>query len=43
MLIEAARRAEAAANEMLALVNAGAAASGELREAMAVSKLRSRR
>ena len=38
MLIEAARRAEAAAKEMLALVNAGAAASVELREAMAVSK-----
>ena len=38
MLIEAARRAEAAAKEMLALVNTGAAASGELREAMKVSK-----
>ena len=38
MLIEAARRAEAAAKEMLALVNTGAAASGELREAMRVSK-----
>ena len=39
MLIEAARRAEAAAKEMLALVNAGAAASGELRAAMEVSKV----
>ena len=38
MLIEAARRAEAAAKEMLALVNTGAAASAELREAMKVSK-----
>ena len=37
MLIEAARRAEAAAKEMLVLVNAGAA-SGELREAIEVSK-----
>ena len=38
MLIEAARRAEAAAREMLALVNTGTVASGDLREAMEVSK-----
>ena len=38
MLIEAARRADAAAKEMLALVNKGAASSSEMREALAVSK-----
>ena len=38
MLIEAARRAEAAAKEMLALVKAGSASSEEMREALAVSK-----
>ncbi len=36
MLIEAARRAEAAAKEMLALVNAGSASCEEMREAMPV-------
>ena len=39
MLIEAARRAEAAAREMLALVNAGEASCAEIREALAVSKV----
>ena len=38
MLIEAARRAEAAAKEMLALVNAGSVSCGEMREALEVSK-----
>ncbi|MYJ41306.1 MAG: DUF222 domain-containing protein [Acidimicrobiaceae bacterium] len=38
MLIEAARRAEAAAKEMLALVNAGEASCAEMREMLAVSK-----
>ena len=38
MLIEAARRAEAAATEMLALVNEGSASCSEIREALAVSK-----
>ena len=38
MLIEAARRAEAAAKEMLALVNAGAASCTEMREMLEVSK-----
>ena len=38
MLIEAARRAEAAAKEMLALVNAGSASCAEAREMLAVSK-----
>ena len=38
MLIEAARRADAAAKEMLALVNEGAASSSEMREALAISK-----
>ena len=38
MLIEAARRAEAAAREMLALVNAGEASCSEIREALGVSK-----
>ncbi|MDE0160911.1 MAG: DUF222 domain-containing protein [Acidimicrobiaceae bacterium] len=38
MLIEAARRAEAAAREMLALVNAGEASCAEMREMLAVSK-----
>ena len=38
MLIEAARRAEAAAKEMLALVKAGSASSEEMREALAISK-----
>ena len=38
MLIEAARRAEAAAKEMLALVNAGAAPCAEMREMLKVSK-----
>ena len=38
MLIEAARRAEAAAKEMLALVNEGSATCAEIREALTVSK-----
>ena len=38
MLIEAARRAEAAAKEMLALVNEGSAACAEVREALAISR-----
>ena len=38
MLIEAARRAEAAAKEMLALVNEGAVSCAEIRAALAVSK-----
>ena len=38
MLIEAARRAEAAAKEMLALVNAGSASCSEMRDALEVSK-----
>ena len=38
MLIEAARRAETAAKEMLALVNAGEASCAEMREMLAVSK-----
>ena len=38
MLIEAARRAEAAAKEMLACINAGSASCTEVREALAVSK-----
>ena len=38
MLIEAAHRAEAAAKEMLAGVNAGSASCAELREMLAVSK-----
>ena len=38
MLIEAARRAEAAAKEMLALVTEGSASCSEIREALAVSK-----
>ena len=39
MLIEAARRAEAAAKEMLACINAGSAPCAEVREALAVSKV----
>ena len=38
MLIAAARRAEAAAKEMLALVNEGSASCAEMREMLAVSK-----
>ena len=38
MLIEAARRAESAAREMLVLLNSGDASCGELRETLAVSK-----
>ena len=38
MLIKTARRAEAAAKEMLALVNEGSVSSTEIREALAVSK-----
>ena len=38
MLIEAARRAEAAAKEMLACINAGSASCAEAREALAISK-----
>ena len=38
MLIEAARRAEAAAKEMLALINDGSASCAEAREMLAVSK-----
>ena len=38
MLIEAARRAEAAAKEMLALVNEGSVPCAEIREALEVSK-----
>ena len=38
MLIEAARRAEAAAKEMLACINAGSAPCTEVREALEVSK-----
>ena len=38
MLIEAARRAEAAAKQMLAVVNAGEASCTEMREMLAVSK-----
>ncbi len=38
MLIEAARRAEAAAKEMLACINEGSASCGEMREALAISK-----
>ena len=43
MLIEAARRAEAAAKEMLACINAGSAPCTEVREALAVSKAQSMR
>ena len=39
MLIEAARRAEAAAREMLALVNEGSVSCAEILEALAVSKV----
>ena len=39
MLIEAARRAEAAAKEMLALLNEGAASCAEVLDALAVSKI----
>ena len=39
MLIEAARRAEAAAKEMLALVNEGSVSCSEIREALTVSKV----
>ena len=39
MLIEAARRAEAAAKEMLALVNEGSASCAEMREALAISRV----
>ena len=39
MLIEAARRAEAAAKEMLACIDAGSAPCAEVREALAVSKV----
>ena len=39
MLIEAARRAEAAAKEMLALVNEGSASCAETREALAISRV----
>ncbi len=38
MLIDAARRAEAAAKEMLSVVNAGSASCGELRDALAVCR-----
>ena len=38
MLIEAARRAEAAAKEMLALVKDGAGSCAEMREMLEVSK-----
>ena len=38
MLIEAARRVEAAAKEVLALVNSGSASCAEMREMLAVSK-----
>ncbi len=38
MVLEAARRTETAAKEMLALVNDGSASSAEIREALAVSK-----
>ena len=38
MLIEAARRAEAAAKEMLACINAGSASCSEMRDALAISK-----
>ena len=38
MLIEAARRAEAAAKEILALVNEGSASCAEMRDMLAVSK-----
>ena len=38
MLIEAARRAEAAAREMLALVTEGSVSCAEIRDALAVSK-----
>ena len=38
MLIESARRAEAAATEMLAYVNDGSASCAEMREALAVCK-----
>ena len=38
MLIAAARRAEAAAKEMLTLVNEGSASCSEMREMLAVSK-----
>ena len=38
MLIEAARRAEAAAKEMLAVVNAGSASCAEVREALEISR-----
>ena len=38
MLIEAARRAEAAAKEMLACINAGSASCAEMREALAICK-----
>ena len=39
MLIEAARRAQAAAKEMLALVNEGSASCAEMRDMLAVSKI----
>ena len=38
MLIEAARRAEAAAKEMLAVVSAGSASCADMREALVISK-----
>ena len=38
MLIEAARRAEAAAKEMLACINEGSASCAEMRDALAISK-----
>ena len=38
MLIEAARRAEAAAKEMLSLVNEGSASCAEMREMLEVLK-----
>ena len=38
MLIEAARRAEAAVKEMLAIANDGSATTGELREALGISR-----
>ena len=43
MLIEAARRAEAAAEEMLACINAGSAPCTEVREALEVAKAQSMR
>ena len=39
MLIEAARRAEAAVKEMLAIADDGSATTGELRDALGISKL----